>query len=260
MDDPGAFDEAEVVCRHRYGAHLASVSSASENAAVKLLMHLGYHKFLWLGLKLFAHSRNQYGAPEDKIYFWNDGTAMFYSQFHPYPDPSSSENGTFCLLLALDLGWTSSACDAKNPFVCKYSRQPGPTPDDLSALKPDNDHYCPPGFLGYGDRCFDYKVSNNRETSFRSAMEKCTELSEIHQTSNGMLAVPNTNFKLKFITFVVSRDHQNNQYESEIGRSYWMGIYRDRNGEVRSVDGSGITDVNIPPNEEDGDDCVCTYY
>ena len=256
VDDRGTFDEAELVCRHRCGAHLASVSSASENAAVELLIRSGYHNSVWLGLKFGADSQHQYGTPEDKIYFWTDGTPMFYSRFHPYPDLSSSEDGTVCLLQVRDMGWSSSACDTKNPFVCKYSRQPGPTHDDLSALKPDDDHYCPPGFFGYGNRCFDYDVNHNRETSFRSAMEKCTELSQIHQTSNGMLAVPNTDFKRKFVTFVVSRDHQDNQYESRTRKSYWMGIYRDRKGEVRSVDGSDISDVNIPLNEEDDDNCV----
>ena len=121
------------MCRHRYGAHLASVSSASENAAVELLILSGYHNYVWLGLKFGADSQHQYGAPEDKIYFWTDGSPMFYSRFHPYSDLSSSEDGTFCLLQVRDMGWSSSACDTKNPFVCKYSRQPGPTPDDLSA-------------------------------------------------------------------------------------------------------------------------------
>ncbi len=268
MQTPETFDNAVSTCKNQFSnASLLSVESADENTAARgLALEHNISDEMWLALKIpKAKDSDPFIFARDRTFFWQDGRPVFYAffEFHEIPDPMSFHEDFVCVSQEPSKIWPSwlfGDCDRKLAFVCKYSLEPSPAQSEIDALKLDPNLSCPVLFVGFADDCYssfsaedDLVTGKGISSSFKSAVERCSEKAQLyHSRGRGLLAVPNTEFKLKFFHHVAARQ----LFPFATNDSFWVGIYRSRNGEVLSMDGSSVSNLPITAQDADSGDCV----
>lgn len=103
-------DAAEMACVAA-GAHLASVTSESQNSALAERAALWFSDSpAWLGLRAPSNSSN---------FAWSDGSALSYDAYASGEPAGDDSEGRCVSLRAEDARWTAGDCYRHLPSVCK---------------------------------------------------------------------------------------------------------------------------------------------
>ena len=105
---------AEAACVAR-GAHLVTIESAAENAALAAIAGAA----MWIGYS---------DAATEGAYVWASGKGSYASWGEGQPDDAGGNED--CAALGADGAWNDLPCDAARPFLCEDVRVRVPDPGD----------------------------------------------------------------------------------------------------------------------------------
>uniref|UniRef100_A0A1I7Z1L0 C-type lectin domain-containing protein n=1 Tax=Steinernema glaseri TaxID=37863 RepID=A0A1I7Z1L0_9BILA len=170
---PISWREAENQCAASNG-HLASILSDEENEMLgKIALGLQLQGPIWIG------AINEAGLASDNAQWkWISGAAWGFSVWKtpPQNSPGTPQCAQFDPASSL---WTSTKCGETSAelYVCEKE----PTLSDIPAVY----NPCPSGWFHFGDNCYQYFSSPNRQKISRTeSQEKCrllgSQLASIH--------------------------------------------------------------------------------
>ncbi|XP_035172821.1 macrophage mannose receptor 1-like isoform X2 [Oxyura jamaicensis] len=219
------WEEARKACKEK-SSDLASILDYYSNIFL-LLQAVPYGEPLWIGLK----SNAGYG-----YYRWTDKRKIDFSNWH-YGEPKEK---TACVYLDAHGTWKTAPCNEKHFPVCKISEGilPSDPPQDIGKC-PESDHIA---WIPFRSHCYYF---NANEMSWAQSVTQCIQ-------SGGILASVEDLAESNFLA------EQADLYTSKTS-GFWIGIYRNANGQLLWQDNSAFDFVNWgegEPSEEQLDYCV----
>ncbi|XP_066847759.1 macrophage mannose receptor 1-like isoform X2 [Anser cygnoides] len=219
------WEEARKACKEK-SSDLASILDYYSNIFL-LLQAVPYGGPLWIGLK----SNVGYG-----YYRWTDKSKIDFSNWH-YREPKEK---IACVYLDVHGTWRTAPCNEKHFPVCKISEGilPSDPPQDIGKC-PESD---PIAWIPFRSHCYYF---NANEMSWAQSVTQCIQ-------SGGILASVEDLAESNFLA------EQADLYTSKTS-GFWIGIYRNANGQLLWQDNSAFNFVNWgegEPSEEQLDYCM----
>ncbi|XP_031470281.1 macrophage mannose receptor 1-like [Phasianus colchicus] len=221
-----SWEEARKACREK-SSELASISDYYSNIFL-LLQAAQYGETLWIGL----NSNTSYG-----YYRWSDKQKIDFSNWH-YEEPKEKKA---CVFLELSGEWKTAPCNEKHFSACKKSEDilPSDPPQDIGRC-PQSGHIAWIPFRSY---CYYF---NANEMSWVQSVTQCIQ-------SGGMLTSVEDLAESNFLA-----EHAD-LYTSKTS-GFWIGLYRNINGQLLWQDNSALDFVNwaeAEPLEEQRENEYC---
>ncbi|XP_074013155.1 macrophage mannose receptor 1-like [Numenius arquata] len=219
------WEEARKACKEK-SSELASIFDYYSNIFL-LLQAVKYGEPLWIGL----NSKVGYG-----YYRWTDKRKIIFSNWF-YGEPKER---IACVYLEPHGTWKTAPCNEKHFPVCKKSEDvlPSDPPQDIGKC-PESDHI---SWIPFQSHCYNF---NANEMSWAQSVTQCIQ-------SGGVLAsvedVAESNFLVEHADLYTSKTS-----------GFWIGIYRNVNGQLLWQDNSALGFVNWgegQPSEDQLDYCV----
>uniref|UniRef100_A0A8B9RWH5 Macrophage mannose receptor 1 n=1 Tax=Accipiter nisus TaxID=211598 RepID=A0A8B9RWH5_9AVES len=204
------WEEARKACKEK-SSELASIFDYYSNIFL-LLQAAQYGEPLWIGL----NSNVSYG-----YYRWTDKRKLNFSKWY-YGEPKQQ---IACVYLELHGTWKTAPCNEKHFPVCKKSEDilPSDPPQDIGKC-PESDHI---SWIPFRSHCYHF---NDNEMSWAQSVTQCVQ-------SGGTLAsvedLAESNFLVEHADLYTSKTS-----------GFWIGIYRNVNGQLLWQDNSALDFVN----------------
>ncbi|XP_018764911.2 macrophage mannose receptor 1-like [Serinus canaria] len=214
------WEEARKACKEK-SSELASIFDYYSNIFL-LLQAVQYGEPLWIGL----NSNVNYG-----YYRWTNKRKVSFSKWD-YGEPKQK---IACVYLALSGRWKTAPCNEKHFSVCKKSEDvvPSDPPQDIGQC-PESDHI---SWIPFRSHCYNF---NANEMSWAQSVTQCIQ-------SGGMLASVEDLYESNFLI-----EHAD-LYASKTS-GFWIGIYRNVNGQLLWQDNSALDFVNWAEGQPLGDE------
>ncbi|XP_030827447.1 LOW QUALITY PROTEIN: macrophage mannose receptor 1-like [Camarhynchus parvulus] len=214
------WEEARKACKEK-SSELASIFDYYSNIFL-LLQAVQYGEPLWIGL----NSNVNYG-----YYRWTNKRKVSFSKWD-YGEPKQR---TACVYLALSGRWKTAHCNEKHLSICKKSEDvvPSDPPQDIGQC-PESDHI---SWIPFRSHCYNF---NANEMSWAQSVTQCIQ-------SGGMLASVEDLYESNFLI-----EHAD-LYASKTS-GFWIGIYRNVNGQLLWQDNSALDFVNWAEGQPSGDE------
>uniref|UniRef100_A0A8C8BII7 MRC1 protein n=1 Tax=Otus sunia TaxID=257818 RepID=A0A8C8BII7_9STRI len=215
------WEEARKACKDK-SSELASIFDYYSN--IFLLLHAAqYGEPLWIGL----NSNVTYG-----YYRWTDKRKVSFTKWY-YGEPNQK---IACVYLELHGTWKTAPCNEKHFPVCKKSEDvlPSDPPQDIGKC-PESDHI---SWIPFQSHCYNF---NANEMSWIQSVTQCGTLASVEDLAESH--------------FLVEHAYLHTSKTS----GFWIGIYRNANGQLLWQDNSTLDFVNWAegqPSEEQLDHCV----
>ncbi|XP_038058428.1 macrophage mannose receptor 1-like isoform X2 [Patiria miniata] len=215
--------DAEEACRATgTNAHLATVSNAYHNNAIRLLLLGAGETTSWIGL------RSTRGA-----FTWIDRSQLVVYTNWAAREPQPSDTKS-CVSTDGDM-WTTEDCEGNMTAICSISLDEGPE-------RPQEGE-CPAGwsFIGLYEFCVQY-VSEGM--NWTAALQECTA-----RYPFASLYAPHREMPINWA-----------EYEMAVGTEFWLAMRRNEDDRYQMADGSAIDYVNWANNQpccwDSNQDCV----
>uniref|UniRef100_A0A669R027 C-type lectin domain-containing protein n=1 Tax=Phasianus colchicus TaxID=9054 RepID=A0A669R027_PHACC len=217
-----SWEEARKACREK-SSELASISDYYSNIFL-LLQAAQYGETLWIGL----NSNTSYG-----YYRWSDKQKIDFSNWH-YEEPKEKKA---CVFLELSGEWKTAPCNEKHFSACKKSEDilPSDPPQDIGRC-PQSGHIAWIPFRSY---CYYF---NANEMSWVQSVTQCGMLTSVEDLAE-------SNFLAEHADLYTSKTS-----------GFWIGLYRNINGQLLWQDNSALDFVNwaeAEPLEEQRENEYC---
>uniref|UniRef100_A0A8C5T8B6 C-type lectin domain-containing protein n=1 Tax=Malurus cyaneus samueli TaxID=2593467 RepID=A0A8C5T8B6_9PASS len=219
------WEEARKACKEK-SSELASIFDHYSNIFL-MLQALQYGEPLWIGL----NSNVNYG-----YYRWINKRRINFSKWD-YGEPKQKRA---CVYLSLSENWKTAPCDEKHFPVCKKTEDvlPSDPPQGIGTC-PESDHM---SWIPFRSHCYNFNIN---EMSWGNSVTQCI-------LSGGMLTSVEDENESNFLT-----EHAD-LYTSKTS-GFWIGIYRNVNGQLLWQDNSALDFVNWGEGQPSGvelDFCV----
>ncbi|XP_072781570.1 macrophage mannose receptor 1 isoform X2 [Taeniopygia guttata] len=214
------WEEARKACKEK-SSELASIFDYYSNIFL-LLQAVQYGDPLWIGL----NSNVNYG-----YYRWTTKRKVSFSKWD-YEEPKQK---LACVYLALSGRWKTARCNEKYFPVCKKSEDilPSDPPQDIGQC-PESDHI---SWIPFRSHCYNF---NANEITWAQSVTQCIR-------SGGMLTSVEDLYESNFLI-----EHAD-LYASKTS-GFWIGIYRNVNGQLLWQDNSALDFVNWAEGQPSGDE------
>ncbi|XP_017584697.1 PREDICTED: macrophage mannose receptor 1 isoform X1 [Corvus brachyrhynchos] len=204
------WEEARKACKEK-SSELASIFDYYSNIFL-LLRAVQYEEPLWIGL----NSNVNYG-----YYRWTDKRKISFSKWD-YGEPRQKRA---CVYLALSGSWKTAPCNEKHLPVCKESEDvlPSDPPQDTGTC-PESDHI---SWIPFRSHCYNF---NANEMSWAQSVTQCVQSGAVLTSIEDVVE---SNFLIEHADLYTSKTS-----------GFWIGIYRNVNGQLLWQDNSALDFVN----------------
>ncbi|XP_067869491.1 macrophage mannose receptor 1 [Heterodontus francisci] len=224
------WQDARKVCEAE-GAQLASIINGFENAFL-ILEAIKLGEKLWVGLN---------GNETSRQYTWIDGWRLRYSKWEA-GEPKIN-NG--CVFMNLDGVWETSKCDNEYYAACKKSSVKAPIePPQLPGKCPEI--MMSKSWVPFHGHCYLFETTSTR--NWASASLECIRL-------GASLVSIETTAESNFL-------FHSTEMVADKASSFWIGMYRNVEGEWLWLDNNVVDFVNWnkgEPSDQRNEDCVEMY-